>query len=416
MTLLSGKVVAKTVTILLTPVITRLFDPEDFGIAALFVAIMMVVSQGASLRYDQAIVLPKDELDAYKLVSLSLGILFMLTTVLAVVVSVAGILDPKIEWVNNLGIWLFFLPVGIFLAGFSNIALGYSLREKQFKTMAAAAIVESSGSGGVRIINGLMHGSSVGGLVTGTLAGLVFRSVLLALRIKGLLLTLVRQWPSMQDFRRIITKYKDFPRYSLPTVLLRSLFQHFPIFMLSYLFSPAVVGFYAISNRLVKMPIALFSDSFRRVFLQKIAEMQNAKRSIEKALLKTTLLLALGGACCFLPIFLYAEELFALLLGSAWAPAGVYTAILTPWFLSMFVQAPSAAVMVVFRKQEFLLRIQIVALIFAAIVFLVAKVLLASPEEALAYFTVVSALANIGVIFYAFRFIRTIKTQDAGQV
>ena len=212
-----------------------------------------------------------------------------------------------------------------------------------------------------------------------------------------------------------MAEYQEFPRYSLPTALLRSLFQNFPILMLSYLFSPAIVGFYALSNRLVKMPVALFSDSFRRVFLQKISEMLNAGRSIEKALLKTTLFLAVGGACCFLPIVLYAEELFALLLGSAWAPAGVYTAILTPWFLSMFVQAPSAAVMVVLRKQVYLLRIQVFALISAAVVFFIAKVLLASPEEALAYFSVVSTLANVGIIAYAFRLTRTVRGQDAGQ-
>ena len=275
---------AKVVTILLTPVITRLFDPEHFGIAALFLAVVMMVSQGSSLRYDQAIVLPKDEHEAYRLTSLALGILFLLTIALSVIVSVVGILGSKIEWINNLGVWFFLLPVGVFLAGFSNVALGCSLRKKQFRTMAAAAIVESSGSGGVRIINGLMHGSSVGGLITGTLAGLVFRSTLLALRMKGLLLTLVRQRAGIQDSRRIMVKYQEFPRYSLPAALLRSLFQNFPILMLSYLFSPAIVGFYALSNRLVKMPVALFSDSFRRVFLQKISEMLNAGRSIEKAL------------------------------------------------------------------------------------------------------------------------------------
>ena len=59
--LLSANVVAQVVGLLVYPLLTRLYSPEDFGLMNLFVSIGNVLVILATAEYHYAIVLPKDD-------------------------------------------------------------------------------------------------------------------------------------------------------------------------------------------------------------------------------------------------------------------------------------------------------------------------------------------------------------------
>ena len=63
-TLVSGTGITQAITILSAPLLSRFYEPEDFTVFALFSSTASIVSVVATARYELAIPLPKDELDA----------------------------------------------------------------------------------------------------------------------------------------------------------------------------------------------------------------------------------------------------------------------------------------------------------------------------------------------------------------
>src|SRR6056300_1116690 len=71
-TLMIGSTLAQAIPIAITPVLTRLYTPEDFGLLALFIAMISILSSIVNGQYEQAIILPKKEEDAINIAALSL--------------------------------------------------------------------------------------------------------------------------------------------------------------------------------------------------------------------------------------------------------------------------------------------------------------------------------------------------------
>jgi O-antigen/teichoic acid export membrane protein len=412
LTLFSGSAAARLVTIMLAPVITRLFDPSDFGIAALFIAVTAVLAPVAGLRYDQAIVLPKEKQDAHRLFALAFVILPIFCVVFSVLVVLAGVLFSDRLWVDKLGGWLYVLPVALLIAGSASIAVGANIREQGFATIAKADMSDAVITGLTRIGTGFLGGSSVSGLLLGTLAGMAARLKILLGTSPGYMQALGGSITDTNRLKSVATGYREFPLYSAPTGLLRALNQQLPVLLLPFLFGPAVIGYYALSARIVKMPVVVFSNAFRRVFLQRISVSINDRRPFGLFYTKVTVMLAVMSAILFPLILLFSGDVFAWVFGQNWRVAGEFTAVLSPWFLAMFVQAPSAAVFVALKKQAILMRINLVVTFVGVALFVVAGIATLSPLQTLTVFSLIGVLSNILVIVLGAGLVRAFGRQS----
>ena len=70
LTLMTGTTIAQAIPIAISPILTRIYTPEDFGILALFVAISTIFGSIANGRYELAIMLPKKDEDAINIFAL----------------------------------------------------------------------------------------------------------------------------------------------------------------------------------------------------------------------------------------------------------------------------------------------------------------------------------------------------------
>src|SRR5262245_30979414 len=68
---MSGTAVAQIIAFALSPVISRLFSPTEFGIAGSFASVVNVLSTVVTLQYSQAIILPKTNKEAINLLAVS---------------------------------------------------------------------------------------------------------------------------------------------------------------------------------------------------------------------------------------------------------------------------------------------------------------------------------------------------------
>lgn len=396
-TMMSGKGIASLIGLLTMPIVARLFSPEDFGVAAIFLSLGVLVSNVGALRYESALVLPKDDEEALLLMALAYRILGGLCVLLGVLILLYKAIGIPIQLFESLGIWLWLWPVGVLLLTMIQIQENWLGRQRRFRVVATSMVVGTSVTGGARIGFGLLAGSSVFGLIVGHMFGQVSRLAVQKTASSEGIRAAFRP-TGLSEFRAIAAKYADFPRLNAPAALLSAAAQQMPVVLFGVLFAPAVVGYYSMANRLTHIPTTMVAQSVRRVFLQKAAEIKNRGRSLTFAFLMLTGGLAVLGLAPLAVLWFYGEPLSVWLLGDRWADAGRYLEIISPWLYVLIISAPSNPIFIVLRHQRLWLNLQMMATVVRLGIFGVAFAIDAGPEWTLGAFVAATVLGNFSII------------------
>jgi O-antigen/teichoic acid export membrane protein len=400
-TLITGKTAALVITFIFTPIISRLFEPGDFGIGALFTSLCMIASTLATLSWERAAVVAKAESEAVQLCRLAVYSAVITCGVLWSAGLLALAIGLPLPYADTMGIWVWVVPVGLFLLCVTQIADSWLTRTKRYKTIVASDLSNSITISGTRVVSGAAFGSSVWGVIAGYLLGSVAE---ITAAFSGVRPWATRRPPSepLPDLRRTAAAYKDFPLYSAPNAFIKQFSQDLPTITFAVMFSPAVVGFYAMASRLARLPLKFAAQALQRVVLQRLARVANEGRPIAPAYTKVTVTLAAVALPPFALIWLVGDTLLTLFLGAKWEQAGHYVVILVPWLYMLWVSSPASTVMTVLRRQALLLRAQILLAIARLTVFAIAYAVSATPETTLHAFVAVSAIASVGSIFITY--------------
>ena len=70
-TLVKGTTIAQAIPILISPILTRIYSPSEFGILAIYISLLSILSVISTGKYELAIMLPDDEEEAIQLIWLS---------------------------------------------------------------------------------------------------------------------------------------------------------------------------------------------------------------------------------------------------------------------------------------------------------------------------------------------------------
>jgi len=392
--MMSGRAIAAGIALVTMPVVARLFTPGDFGVAALFLSIVGITSSVSALRYEGALVLPKEAEEALTLMAFAYRVLFTVFIVMLVVLAVYTWVGTTWRVLELLGVWKWLLPLGVLLTTSLHIQESWLARGQKFRIVAASLVVGNSVTSATRITLGVTAGSSVHGLIAGNLLGMSCRLILQkTASSEGLRATFSRiGWHRMKLVAR---RYADFPKFNAPAALVSSLGQNLPILLMGVMFTPAVAGFYAMANRLSRVPIEIVANSMRKVFLQKAAEIKNRGRSLRKAFLLATGGLAIFGLIPFGCVWLFGQPLLTWLLGLRWFEAGRYLEIMAPWLFMAWVIAPTNSVFIVLREQRSFLFLNIFLTVLKLAVFGLAFFIAADSEWTLQAFVIVTVAGQL---------------------
>ena len=355
----SGNLVAQMLVIAATPLITRLFTPEAFGGMAFISSWIGVLAVIGCLRYDQAIILPKDNSAASNLAALSLTILvafFFLGLLIAIPISLLG------REYSSYASLFWIIPIGAFVIGFKDILFSLNTRIEFFGALAGAQVLTAITSIAFKVIYGYSFSSDARGLLFGNIIGIAAGAILLVFRI----------WPDVMRFRshvspptirKLALDYDKFPKFSTINGLLNAVSQNLPVFLLGVFFSPQIVGFYGLGNAVLRKPIQTVGVSISRVFVQRASVYQANQENLKPILFRTTMALAIAGLLPFGVLFFYSDVLFVLVFGPEWETAGVYCRILTPWLFMLFINPPATQVIVVKQDLQFNMYLMIVSIL-----------------------------------------------------
>lgn len=354
--LASWGLVAQVLNLVITPVLTRVYSPRDFGIYALFTNTAVTFAVVAGLRYEYAIVLPEEEHDAVRVAWLALA-LDLAVGVSALFVAVTG-LGSRIAAalrVPELAPYVTWIAPALTLLGAYAVFTYWAIRHKEYSRLAQSRFVISAVMAASQLLVGLGAHRSSGGLIAGMIAGQIAGAVFLAIS------TGFRR-PEALDLSAIKTaarRYSHFPKYSAIGSLLDGLSALLPVALLTATFSPAIAGHFAVADRLMRMPSVLLGSSLTQVFYQKIAESRRDPDRCAALMRRTWTRLALVGAIPMLTVVLAGPSLFAFVLGPQWRASGEYAQILSVGLFVHFIAYPTSNGIVAFERLGIMLAWQL---------------------------------------------------------
>lgn len=394
-TMMSGRTVAAIIALVTIPIVARLFEPADFGVAAIFVSITGIAITMSSLRYELALVLPKHEADAEILLGFTYRVLTCFCLAVLLLIAVYRGLGANVEAVALLGEWIWLLPLSIWLMGAIEIQESWLARRKEFKTASIALVAGNTSTSVARIGFGAVWGSSAWGLVSGYLIGGACRCAVQQRASGSVPYRRVFTRIGWRELREVARRYSDFPRLNTPAAVIFSLGQNLPVLLFGAMFSPAIVGYYAMAYRLTEVPVSIVANSMRKVFLQKAAEINLRQESLRNAFLLATGGLAVVGAIPFVILALFGQVLLVWLLGERWLVAGTYLEIMAALLFMNWVASPTGPVFIVLRKQQAWLYLQMAMTALRLGSFGVAYALGADAEWTLKAFVLATVLGYV---------------------
>lgn len=401
-TLSLGATMAHVLALLATPLLSRLFSPDAFGVLALFTALAVILGTVATLRYELPVVLARTTGIAAVLVALCVVIATIVAVLSGMVVLAFGPALAAMGGVPELASLLAFVPLYVLAIGILNALTQWAIRQRRFGTVARTPVLHFGTMILVQLGAGVLAWDATG-LVLGFVVGQFMATAVLTI-------TLIRSdWDLLRPQGRflrlapsVLKRYRRFPQYGAPQNLVNAVSQHIPHFILTVFFGPATVGLYWLAVRVLNAPGVLVGRAVRQVFYQRLARIHNERGDVLSPIVRVTLVLFAIGGAAFLPVILAGPWLFELVFGEVWRVAGEYARWVSLWSLAGLANIPSGCgIQVLGMQREFL--IWEVVLLASRVGTLVLLSLLGEPVYAVAGYACVGAIFNLGLIGYVMR-------------
>lgn len=347
--LAGGTVLAQALMVLSLPALTRIYEPSEFGLLAVYMSTLAIISVVACLRLEIAIPLPEDDADAFIL----LGIALRSATFVALSLTVVVVWIPQrvSGWLGQPAIapYLWLLPIGVLLSSYYSALQYWASRKKQFARIAKTRVTQSLAGVGAQVSLGL---AGVGPF--GLLLGHLLNGGAGTLNLGRQTWNDARKGPdtwSWPKARRIFLEYRRFPYYSVPEALLINGGSQLPILLLAGIAGGTEVGYLLLASRITSMPMALIGSAVGQVYLAHAADHSRAGSLGRFTVATVNKLMVVGvGPLIFMGII--APVLAHYVLGSGWDRAGQIIFWMIPMVVLQFLSSPISMAMHVLGKQR----------------------------------------------------------------
>ncbi len=348
LTLMTGTTIAQAIPIAISPILTRIYTPEDFGIFALYMSIATLLSVVATARYELAIMLPKKDEDAANIVVLSLLISVIVSAVSLLLLYLFNARITELLANPNIAIWLYFIPFSVLLTGIYQSFNYWNNRKKQYRLLATSRVVRSAATASSNLSMGF-YGLGSSGLIIG---GLIGQGVATSM------LTHITYKEHQQQFKKIkklkilalMKRYKKLPIFNLPNALIDGFRLLAITVLIAKFFTTATLGQFSLAWKMVQAPMSLIGSSLSQVFFQKVAAAQKYElHTIVKQFVFKAFIVSLP---IFLMIYFFAVDIFTVIFGENWKLAGEVASALAPWLFLNFLTSPLSTIFIVLSRQE----------------------------------------------------------------
>lgn len=354
--MLSGSVAGQMVSILLSPVLTRLYSPQQFGVLSVYTALLTILVVVASLRYELTIPMAKTEEDAVNLVALCGCVLLAMT----LAIGIASYSFPeellKTLWQTPINSAYVASYRGLFILGFLclggyYIALYMGTRDGAFRAIARTRLYQGI-VGPTSQIGLALLGAGAPGLLIGSILGQSAGTLGLFQRLfksRGSFAGMI----SRQRMWALAKRYRRFPLIASWAALIDSAGGSQLLYLLvSFTYSARIAGFIFLAERIVARPLSMVGTSILQVFMGEAGKTAAA----DPAKLRTRFYQVVSRQFLLAFVWIVASNLVAALVfpkvfGTQWADAVIYLQAMSVGYLAQAIVLPVFHTLQLIEKQ-----------------------------------------------------------------
>ncbi|MCR3955122.1 MAG: oligosaccharide flippase family protein [Gudongella sp.] len=389
-----GTAFAQIINIIISPIITRLYTPEEYGILTMYTAFLSILAIAGALKYEWGIPISKSDIEAINVLTLSILTISIISSIIYLIFkiwseSILIFFDAAI-----LANYWKLIPIGVFLSGIYTVFSQWALRKKNFRDISSTKIAQSIFQNLSKVGLGLIGLGPIG-LIVGRILG---QSAGILTYIKSFMRDdyyLIKEIKYIK-IKKAATRYKNFPLYGAPGQVLNSIGIQLPVLLITSLYGSDVVGYYGLAMTIVSLPMNLIGLSVADVFYSEIASIgrQDSIR-IKSLVYSLTKKLVLIGLLPLSILLLMGPNLFTLVFGSGWREAGVYAQIIAILVFARFVFTPFTRILNVYEKQFQALILDILRVIIVFATFYGVNYLSFSSYQAILAYTISMTIVYI---------------------
>jgi O-antigen/teichoic acid export membrane protein len=321
-TVLKGSVAGYGINLLLTPLISRLFAPDTFGLFATITAVVSVFVGVSTFRLEVLSQRVRHDAEARDLLWLA----FATSVAWGLAITLVAVFCA---WTIGISRWWIIAGPLVTLASLELIGSAALARQRSYRDLAVSNFVQGAGAGIIQVALGW--------------AGAGLASLFLGFGAARLV------WVRAVDLRRRPTsplnetwsRSRRYAAVSGGSALINSCAGQLPVLLAFALFGSAQAGFLAMALRLLIAPLGIVGQAAAAATLGEVGALLRAHDSAASTVVKGAMrdLLLIGIVPCGLAAVLGVWAV-PFLLGAQWGPSGVLVALLSVGAMAQFTVAP----------------------------------------------------------------------------
>lgn len=395
----TGTTFAQVVTIAAAPLLTRLYTAEDFGLLGVFTAFLGTLGTIICLRFELAIPLAQDDRSSINLMALGFSITLLFCSLIAFTLWFWGDLIVQYLNVDDLGPFLWLLPIGLLALGCARIFTHWAIRHQAFGRITRTRISQSLGQVIAQLGFGFFAFGPFGllvGQIIGQSAGITTLAFSFFQKEK-------RPWRALR-LRRMVNagaRFSYLATYGSVGALLNVAGRLLPALLIAVTYDAATAGWFVLAQRILATPVFL-STAVAQVYLSEAPRLIKADGGgLYNLFLKTAWRLLAFGILVLSPIIIAGPQIFGFIFGAPWTGAGSIAQVMVFMFIGQLAVNPIAQTLLVLERQDIQAGWDALRFIALLLVFLFASWLAWSP------FTTVVVLSAVMTICYILLFLIT---------
>jgi len=341
-TLLSGTLIAQVINIIGALFLAKIYAPELYGNYSVFLSFVGILTIINTLKLEYIIITEKDEKKSLNTVNILLIIILLISVSHAIVFLFFQDFFLKKGIVFTI---LIASSIATFFLSNSKIFESYATRKSFFKTIANARVIMAISTITFQLV--FFHYSK-SGLIYGYLSSMIITFLFYLIISKKVI-----NKPNINLFKKTLKTHKNILRFAFPSGLINGLAMNImPILLLAY-FSASSTGVYALSLKVVSVPLFIISSSVSQVYFQKASDFFNHSKH---KLFNLTKKIALTNILVMFVILILINTIGVFLLNhffdNSWEGLNKYILILSFFVLGQAAFSPISSIIIITNKMH----------------------------------------------------------------
>ncbi|WP_118195552.1 lipopolysaccharide biosynthesis protein [Albibacterium indicum] len=408
--LLGGSALGQVINLLMSPVITRIFPPEAFGVFGVFTSVINILTNSSSLKLEMALPLQKETDEFIELLWICLFANLGYALLIAAVLIFIPISVYETFNVSELVDFLWLIPLTLLITGCTRILTSAVVRFKAYKAISYSFINQILVKNVVQIILGLFSASGLS-LIFGTFfnQGTGMTNLIRVLKKRKVL-----TWTPLSKLIIFshVKEHRDYIFYGTPSGLINALGLYLPVPLVMYYFGPKEAGGLAFCITLISLPMRVVGKSVSQAFIGECAEMIREKKPGLSKLYKNLILrLSLLILVPFIIATFWGQPIFKLFFGQEWSQSGYFIQILALPFCLQFISSPLSQILNLLTLQKVQLIWDIIRVILTIGTLCLPPILGYAIDPTILIYSVGSSISYVLLILICLKYV-TLKEKN----